>query len=109
MKKNLENEHDLQNAIIEWLQYKNFYVMRLTTTGTPNLMAFKNVEKLASPAHRLIVDTIKLIFIEVKLPKKKTIIAQANMMSELEKHGAKCFAVHSLEELEKLMKEVMGI
>jgi len=107
-------EHELQTSIIQYLQLKKYYVMRLNSgvipsfykgeqrmirlskKGTPDLLAFRGI---LEPKY----NYVKLIFIEVKLPKKKPTPEQEEMMKELEFYGAKCFVAHSVEELDKFM------
>lgn len=91
-------------------------MMNLSEPGTPDLMAFKNeifiaeelkIEELeAKPNERIIMKPItykmlQLYFIEIKRPGKTATKLQAEKMLELEKYGASCLEIHSIEELQK--------
>ena len=109
-------EHEIQTQIMNYLQYKGYYVMRLNTgmienkyggrirlspAGTPDIMAFKrNPENQVDD-----IDTgIELLFIEVKRPKNSPTRLQEMKMEELSSFGAKCLVVHSLEEIIEELK-----
>lgn len=97
-------EHQLQTEIMQYLQYKGYYVMRLNSgkysvgegrskrfimgqeAGTPDLMAFRGV---------------RMFFVEVKVPGNKPTLLQTQKMKELEGYGAQCFVATSLEELQE--------
>lgn len=114
-----ETEHQLQKAIIQYLEMKHFYVMRLNSglipamykgqkrmialskKGTPDLMAFKAVDYAISG---IVVRKIHILFIEVKLPGKKATEAQIAMMETVEAYGAECFVIHSIEELQAVIQ-----
>lgn len=108
-------EHELQNSIIQYLELKKFYVMRLNSgvipsfykgkqrmirlskKGTPDLMAFSKKQNAMS------IWNLKLIFIELKVPGKNAEPEQIEMMKELERFGAKCVVIHSITELQELL------
>lgn len=109
-------EHQLQTLLMNYLQAKGWYTMRLNSgkfavgegasrrfingqeAGTPDLMAFKDVEYNCGKDKHAQTD---LVFIEVKTPKNKPTDIQERKMHELEEHGARCIVAHSLEELEE--------
>ena len=104
-------EHDIQGLIINYLQSKRYYVQRLNAgkysmgegrskrfvqgvkTGTPDVMAFRGIKGN---------QAVKLLFLEIKRPGNEPTVAQVLKMNELEEHGAQCFVIHSLEELQEL-------
>lgn len=114
-------ESVLQKSIIEWLKYHKYYVLRLNSgmrtgeyrgkpwaikladAGTPDLMCFKR--KLIRDSRVLdpVAEVVVVYFIEVKLPGKFPAMTQIDKMNELQEYGAKCFVVHSIEELEKAL------
>ncbi len=104
-------ESQIQQACINYLKYKGFYVQRmnsgairtatggmvkLAARGTPDIMAFKKY-----PGLSISDKGVDLFFLEVKIPGKKPTPAQEMMMAELCNFGAKCLVIHSLEELQK--------
>lgn len=111
------SEHQIQTMLMHYLQAKGWYVMRLNSgkfavgegsnrrfingqeAGTPDLMAFKDIEyKCGHDTH---VQT-DLVFVEVKTPQNpKPTDIQERKMHELEEHGARCIVAHSLEELQE--------
>lgn len=60
--------------------------------GTPDLQAFREGR-----------DGLELYFIEIKREGKHPTPIQEQTMEELEAHGAICFVVHSLDELEEII------
>jgi hypothetical protein len=102
-------EKDIQKECINYLESQGYYVQRLNSgsfktdtgflrgvkAGTPDLMAFKKV----SPTYYY----PKLLFIEVKRPKGILTDLQKAKMKELERYGAICFVIHSLEELKSMV------
>ena len=103
-------EHQLQTLLINYLTGHGYYVQRLNAgkypmgegrnrrfvqgvaVGTPDIIAFKDIH-----------GSVDLMFIEVKVPGNKPTLLQTIKMQELEEHGAKCYVIHSLEELEEKM------
>ena len=118
-------ESTIQTEIIGYLQYLGFYVqrmnsgvlpmfyngkkriIRMTKAGTPDILAFREVEEKRQPVHPVdfgypITDTYtQLLFIEVKRPGNKPTILQSQVMQELEEHGARCFVATSVEDVEQ--------
>lgn len=106
-----QSEHDIQSVIINYLQAKGWYVMRLNSgkmpyeykgkrgmvhmlpVGTPDLMAFKDPYQAEGG--------VDLLFIEVKAGKNKPTDLQTMRMKELERYGAKCMVAYGVEDLEK--------
>lgn len=103
-------ETQIMNAIIGLLRYRGFYVQRMNSgalrdkrnrlirmnrAGTPDVMAFKG-----GCVHHF-EDHVHLLFIEVKVPGNKPTPLQAEVMKELEEHGARCLVAHSVEEVEE--------
>lgn len=105
------SEHSIQTACESYLRFKGFYVQRLNSgmvkatnrfgkerrirlaaVGTPDLMAFRERD-----------GELSLYFLEIKRPGNKPTFLQEQKMEELEQHGAICFVVHSLEELEEII------
>ena len=97
-------EHAIQQQIIEWLQYKGWFVwrqnsgmvmtnhntlVRMGTAGMPDVFALK--------------DGL-LIGVEVKQPGKKATDIQERMLEELRNHGAGTIVTHSVDELERWLK-----
>lgn len=97
-------EHAIQQSIIEWLQYKNWFVwrhnsgmvqtihntmVRMGVAGMPDVFALK--------------DGL-LIGVEVKRPGKKATELQEQMLKELENHGGRTIIAHSVEEVEQWIK-----
>lgn len=111
-------EHQIQTACIQYLRYKGFYVqrmnsgamrmqskgkdylLRMAAAGTPDLMAFK---KISWDADFGDIEETQLLFIEVKRPGKKPTPLQTEKMKELEEHGASCYVIHSVEELQAIV------
>lgn len=113
------SEHQIQNSIINYLRYKQYivermnsgamrqrdsrgkqYIIRMHSVGTPDIMAFKRV-LIETPDHESYYKTI-LLFIEVKVPGNSPTRMQSIKMQELTEHGARCYVIHSLEELQAL-------
>lgn len=111
------SERSIQNSIIEYLQLKGWYVHRINSgmipmsykgkqrmirlgSGMPDLMAFKENLVPVTQALPLKINSLKLLFIEVKIPGKDATPIQKAKMEELEVHGARCLTIHSLEELQ---------
>lgn len=102
-------EKDIQKECINYLESKGFYVQRLNSggykmaggfvhgvkAGTPDIIAFKKV----SPTYCY----PKLLFIEVKRPKGILTDEQSAKIKELERYGAICFVIHSIEELKNVV------
>ena len=107
-------EHQIQTQIMNYLQMKGYYVMRLNTgmienkyggrirlspAGTPDIMAFKNGNcDVGSKLHFECKD-VELLFIEVKRPQNSPTRLQEMKMEELVSFGAKCLVAHSLDEV----------
>ena len=104
-------EHQIQTQIMNYLQMKGYYVMRLNTgmienkyggrirlspAGTPDIMAFKK-DWPDKPRYKY--NHLNLLFIEVKRPKNKPTRLQEIKMEELSSFGAKCLVAHSLDEV----------
>lgn len=103
MKKSFHgSEQELQNAIITYLRYRHYWVMRvnsgmaklekggmirLGTQGTPDILAIKY--GLAT-------------WIEVKLPGKHSTPIQKARQDELRAAGCKVYEIHSLEEMQQV-------
>lgn len=125
-RKSLYSEHQIQTQIINFLRYKGYYVQRMNSgkipigegrsrrlismsrAGTPDVLAFrrKPLELKggwlpASTPKGLFIDIPHILFIEVKTPGNKPTALQAEVMEELEKHGARCIVAHSVEEVEE--------
>lgn len=60
--------------------------------GTPDLQAFREGK-----------SGLELYFLEIKRPGKKPTPVQEQEMENLEHHGAICFVIHSLDELEEVI------
>jgi hypothetical protein len=85
-------------------------LVQMAKTGTPDIMAFK--KPLMSfrgkgQSYDIEGNTV-LFFFEVKVPGNKPTLFQTEKMKELEEHGAKCFVVHSVEEVELLINKLEG-
>ena len=108
-----EREQDVVNAIIEYLRYKRFYaqrmnsgaistksgnMIRLAPIGTPDIMAFKVLAM-----GYCMMPHLGLFFFEVKVGNNKPTFFQKQKMIELESYGAKCYVVHSVSEVEKIL------
>ena len=98
------SEQELQNAIITYLRYRHWWVMRINSgavkteaggmvkmgaKGTPDILAIKY--GIAT-------------WIEVKLPGKHSTPIQKARQDELRAAGCQVFEVHSLEELGGFIK-----
>jgi hypothetical protein len=109
------SEQALQNACIEFLQYRQFYVIRMNSgmirseykgkerlikmgvSGTPDLLCIK-------PATAIPPSPLMLYWMEIKLPGKKSTPIQKAKQDELRSLGCKVFEIHSLEELADAIK-----
>lgn len=99
-------EHDIQNAIVDYLRMRGYLVLRLNAgatvieqpnggrrvirgmpAGTPDLQALK----AGQPA----------LFIEVKRPGNKPTERQYQAMRELISHGAACLVATSVEDVQR--------
>ena len=104
IKQPVQTEHQIQQAVIEWLQYKKWFVwrhnsgmvrtvhntmVRMGVAGMPDVFALKDGQ---------------LLGIEVKRPGKKPTDIQQRMMDDLTKYGAQCMVVTSTEDLEVKLK-----
>jgi hypothetical protein len=102
------SEQELQNNIIKYLQYRQFYVMRMNSgmikteaggmvkmgiAGTPDLLAFR-------PA--TIDRPIGVYWFEIKKPGKKSTPIQKARQDELRAAGCKVYEIHSLEEMQQI-------
>ncbi len=96
------SEQQLQNAIITYLQYRHWWVMRVNsgavqtkhdtfikmgTPGTPDILAIRY--GLAT-------------WIECKLPGKHSTPIQKARQDELRAAGCKVYEIHSLEEMQQI-------
>ena len=99
-----QTEHGIQQAIIEWLQYKGYFVwrhnsgmvrtmgntmVRMGVAGMPDVFALKDGF---------------LIGVEVKKKGNKPTDIQERMLKELRDHGCGTCIAHSVDELEKWLK-----
>lgn len=116
-----QTENELQKAIIDYLTLKKYYVIRLNSgmmrgeykgktwvtklakKGTPDLMAFKLTDIFNLRTQQIEGEGVDLLFIEVKLPGKYATEDQNREMDEIRKHGARCFVIHSLAELQEIL------
>lgn len=116
-------EQQIQQTIINFLKYKGYYVQRMNTgvirstykgrdrmirmsaTGTPDIMAFKQVKQLMEKHENYEIvklePGVNLLFIEVKRPGNKPTPAQTMMMEELTAYGARCIVATCIEDVEK--------
>jgi hypothetical protein len=96
------SEQELQNAIITYLRYRHYWVMRVNSgmaktegggvikmgvAGTPDILCIKY--GLAT-------------WIEVKLPGKHSTPIQIARQAELRAAGCKVYEIHSLEEMQQV-------
>lgn len=101
MKKYDGSEQQIQNSIIEGLQYRGFYAQRVNSgaiktangdyvklfpKGTPDILAIKHGQAW---------------WFEVKKPKESSTDVQLLVQDTLKASGCKVFEVHSWEEVEK--------
>jgi hypothetical protein len=102
------SEQSLQNAIIDYLRYRNFWVMRINSgavrterggmvkmgiAGTPDILAIKPPTQ-TSP--------IEVYWVEVKLPGKHSTDIQKMRQDELRAAGCKVYEIHSLDEMQQI-------
>ena len=99
-----QTEKGIQQAIIEWLQYKGYFVwrhnsgmvrtahdtmVRMGVAGMPDVFALKDGF---------------LIGVEVKRPGRKPTDIQERMLNELREHGAGTVVATSVEDMERYLK-----
>ncbi|SRR5258708_4596250 len=107
------SEHEIQQALIDYLRLRGWYVMRLNSgkystgegshkrfvvgqdAGTPDLMAFKEWYPEGAPNK----SEVLLYFIEVKRKGNHPTDLQEAKMEELERYGAICIVATSIEDL----------
>lgn len=109
----LHSEQALQNACIEFLQYRHFWTMRvnsgmvktekggivkLAMNGVPDILCIK-------PATAVPASPIAVYWFEIKKPGKKSTPIQKARQDELRSLGCKVFEIHSLEELAEAIKQ----
>lgn len=123
-------EKQIQDSIIEYLRLKKYMIIRLNSgnqfiegkngktyriklsdPGTPDILAFGQKENYSTTSGSTIgiislsiplsYHPLNLYFIEVKRPGGKVTELQRQKMEELERFGAKCLVIHSLEELQR--------
>lgn len=106
--KNFEpSEHQIQNAILEWLQYKGWMVWRNNSGVIP--MTANGKTRLIKMGMAGLPDLFALkdgflLGVEVKRPGNKPTVIQERMLFELRNHGAGTCVAHSVEELETWLK-----
>lgn len=129
MKQQLPNltEHQIQTLLINYLQAKGWYVMRLNSgkysvgegrskrfimgqeAGTPDIVAFRQYYGSDDGVYgEDCRGKSSLMFVEVKRPGNKPTFLQDQKMKELEEHGARCIVAHSLEELQAQLSNFSG-
>jgi hypothetical protein len=99
------SEQELQNAIITYLQYRQFWTMRINSgmvktekggmvklamAGVPDILAIK-------PPKAFPPSPIAIYWFEVKLPGKHSTPIQKARQDELRAAGCQVYEVHSLE------------
>lgn len=96
------SEQTLQNAIITYLQYRHYWVLRVNSgmikTETGGMV------KLAKPGvpDLLCIKYGIATWIEVKLPGKHSTDIQKMRQEELRSVGCKVYEIHSLEEMQQV-------
>jgi hypothetical protein len=98
----VHSEQALQNAIITYLQYRHYWVLRVNSgmikTETGGMV------KLAKPGvpDILCIKYGLATWIEVKLPGKHSTPIQKARQDELRAAGCKVYEIHSLEEMQQV-------
>jgi hypothetical protein len=102
-------EHEIQTAIIGWLQYHKWMVWRnnsgMIATGVGK---YRRMIKLGTPGLPdifAVKDGI-LAGIEVKKPGNKATDLQKMMLKDLEDHGAWTLVAYSVDDVEKKFKVI---
>jgi hypothetical protein len=98
------SEQELQNAIITYLRYRHWWVMRVNS-GMAKLEKGGVIKiGIAGTPDILCIKYGIATWIEVKLPGKHSTPIQKARQDELRAAGCQVFEVHSLEELGGLIK-----
>ena len=103
----VETEHELQNKIISYLQYKHYKVLRMNSgairsLGSNGKTFMTRLQEPGTPDLLALKDG-KAIFFEIKTPKNHPTTLQKMKMDELERYGCHCFVIHSLEEMQAII------
>ncbi len=94
-------EHQVQTQLQNWLQYHNYYVIRLNSGMIENKYGGRIRLGVAGTPDLLAIKDGKATFIEVKRDlKSKPTALQMHKMEELRGYGSKCFVACSIEDLE---------
>lgn len=102
-------EHELQNQIIEYLNYKWYFVWKNNTGSFPiesngKTRYFRGGKKGSSDILGIHKDgSGRMICIECKVGKNKTTPAQDIFLEEIRKRGGVAFVAYSLEDVIKIL------
>jgi len=100
-------EHEIQTQCMNYLKAKGFYCLRLNSgkysVGEGRNRRFIMGQEAGTP-DILAIKYGKCYFFEIKKPKGKLTFYQKHKMKELEGYGARCYVIHSLEEMQGIIK-----
>lgn len=96
-----EKESDIQNAIIKWLEWNRFLVIKINNVGI-----LKANGQYIPPRQRGISDIIalkdgKFYAIECKRPGQKPTIYQEDFIKQVQQHGGIGFVATSIDDVKK--------
>ena len=98
------SEQHLQNAIITYLQYRHFWVMRINS-GMAKLEKGGMIKLgIAGTPDVLAIKYGMAYWFEIKIPGKHSTPIQKARQEELRAAGCQVYEVHSLEELGGFIK-----
>jgi hypothetical protein len=102
MKSLYATEQQLQNAIITYLRYRHYWVMRVNS-GMAKLEGGRIAKMgIAGTPDILCIKYGLATWVEVKLPGKHSTPIQKARQDELRAAGCKVYEIHSLEELQQV-------
>jgi len=118
VKKNANLEHQIQKAILEYLQYYGIMAWRMNSgrawatnrsTGNQYMLmlgpgGIPDIIGVIGPKFRNKSLAGKFIGVEVKQPGKKATDLQERFINDLKEHGAIVNVIHSIEELQIWLK-----
>jgi hypothetical protein len=108
----LQSEHQLQTAILQLLRFNGIYCWRNNSgkvfVGEGRNKRMINVGMAGLPDILGCLKGGRLLCLEVKTGKNKLTAIQQEVIIRLQKLGAVCRVVYSLEEVEKIIRRLKG-
>lgn len=106
------SEKQIENQILNWLEWKNIYAWKTKTTGTFDRRrgCFISTSRLYRKGVADVIGILpmgRLFAIEVKSQKGRLQENQKTFLGEIEKRGGLALVARSLEDVEKGLAEYL--